>query len=1480
MERLKELTQLGKEMGLTAKDLKAFVTEQQNAEREERVSEREKEREEREAERREKEREQKDREREEDRKERELEHQRRLELLQEQQKLAVSTAKTTTSTTKVTPKTPRLPTFDETKDDMDAYLHRFERYAEAQSWDKDQWGVNLGALLKGKALEVYSRLSSTEAMDFQKLKEALLVRFDLTVDGFQKRFRSAKPDAGETFGQFTTRLRNYLDRWQELAKASATFEGIVDLFMREQFLRVCAPELKLFLRERVPNSVKGMAILADQYREARGGNILNILYRPRATVGPDPRQPEQVKQVSVRNTPTANSAGNRSDSSFGQKQGSFYKDTRKCNYCGKIGHIARFCHTRLAAASMRAEGQPTEMDSSGGEASDHEVSYCMGVTPTTGSVLNSVTGGNPTLISTNCSSSITHTGGGLNSMPVHSGKIDGHPAVLRVLRDTGCSGVVIRKDLVDPARYLGTTQRCTLIDGSTLTVPMAAVAVDTPFYKGKVEAMCMEKPLYDIIIGNIEGAREPGDPDLDWTVAAVLTRAQKKREKMDLKPLRVPKIVGDLEDKEIFRIEQATDPSLTKFHQYAKDGTQKRNKYGAVTSYRYKKSLLYRKFVSPRVDNGKEYLQLLLPVKFRVKVMYLAHDSLMAGHLGRRKTYHRVLDEFYWPGIQSEVTRYCRSCDLCQRFIPKGRVLKVPLGKMPLMGSPFERVALDLIGPLFPPTDRGNRYILTFMDYATRYPEAIALPKIETERVAEALVDIYSRLGVAEEILTDLGSQFIADLMKEVSRLLSFQRTTTTPYHPQCNGLVEKFNGTLKQMLKKMCAERPKDWDRYINPLLFAYREVPQDSTGFSPFELLYGRSVRGPLSILRQLWSQEDLDQEVKTTYQYVFDLRNRLEETLKLAQDNLKGAAKKQKQYFDKRTRVRQMSEGDEALVLLPINANKLLMQWRGPYKVVKKINAMDYRLMMDGKERTFHINMLKQYIPRARDQVAVVVEDGEEQCAVVLESVEAEPPEVETQLPRLEDQVVDKVGETMEDVHICGDLRPEQIEEVKEILCSYQDVLTDSPGRTTVLSHDVRLTTSDPVRVRPYPIPFSMVEVVKHAIENMLDMGVIEPCDSPYSSPVVIVKKKDGSNRFCIDFRRINQITVFDPEPMADVESIFAKLAGCKYISKFDLSKGYWQVPLTEQAKEVSSFSVPFGHFRFKVMPFGMVNAPATFNRLMRVVLKGAESADNFMDDVMLGTIPWSEHLRAIVDLLTRLRDAGLTARPSKIYIGYSSLDCLGHVVGNDSLAPMLDKLEAIEQAPVPTTKKQVRSFLGLSGFYRKFIPHYSELASPLTDLTKKGQPNKVGWSEVQETAFRKLKRALCSKPILRLPALNEMFILRTDASDKGLGAVLLQVVDGVKLPIAYASKKLLPREQNYATVELECLAVVWGVHKFHRYLYGVEFILETDHQPLTFLKRNKASNSRLMRWALLLQPYRFNVRAIRGVDNVGADYLSRT
>ena len=282
----------------------------------------------------------------------------------------------------------------------------------------------------------------------------------------------------------------------------------------------------------------------------------------------------------------------------------------------------------------------------------------------------------------------------------------------------------------------------------------------------------------------------------------------------------------------------------------------------------------------------------------------------------------------------------------------------------------------------------------------------------------------------------------------------------------------------------------------------------------------------------------------------------------------------------------------------------------------------------------------------------------------------------------------------------------------------------------------------------------------------------------------------------------------------------------------------------------------------------MPFGLVNSAQTFSNIMRKLLHGMKNVHNYIDDILIHTETWEEHVTLLKEVMKRLRKAGFTARPTKCQIGSSEIEFLGHVVGKGVMKPRSKKVEDIKSAKRPETKTQLRSFLGLVGYYRKFIPNFASVAVPLTDRIRKGEPNRIKWEESQEKAFNTLKHRVTSAPILHLPDLTLIFILRSDASEVGLGAVLLQEKNGEKFPTAYASKKMTPCQKRYSVIEKECLAIVWAVRKFQTFLFGKEFVIETDHQPLACIKKSKVLNARIMRWALALQPYRYRLEVIKG------------
>ena len=265
--------------------------------------------------------------------------------------------------------------------------------------------------------------------------------------------------------------------------------------------------------------------------------------------------------------------------------------------------------------------------------------------------------------------------------------------------------------------------------------------------------------------------------------------------------------------------------------------------------------------------------------------------------------------------------------------------------------------------------------------------------------------------------------------------------------------------------------------------------------------------------------------------------------------------------------------------------------------------------------------------------------------------------------------------------------------------------------------------------------------------------------------------------------------------------------------------------------------------------------------------------------YWDGILVHTRTWEEHLKTLRELFRRLAQAGMMIKPSKCIFGVDSIDFLGHQLQQGLIGLLEDNVDKIRKTPRPATKKQVRSFVGLAGYYRDFIPNFAVVAARLSDLTRKGQPSKVEWGDAQEKAYQTIKNLLTNDPILHLPDPEKTFVLRTDASDFGIGAVLMQEHGGKLFPICYASKKLSNAELNYSTIEKECLALLWGIKRFHMYLYGVRFVLQTDYEPLKYMSSAKFTNNRLMQWAMFLQNYNMKVEGIKGSDSVGADYLSR-
>ncbi|VDH97589.1 Hypothetical predicted protein [Mytilus galloprovincialis] len=479
MESLKELRQYGESLGLANEDLIRFIESQQAKQRDDRRFERER----------------------------------------ENGKLKV----------------PKLPPFEEGTDDMDAYLRRYERYAISQKWDKSIWATHLSALLKGNALNVYALMPSDQALDYDALKTCLLKRYNMTEDGFKQKFRSCRPEFGETFQQFSVRLGSYFSRWIDMSNVLKTFDGLYDLMLRDQFLHICNNEVMLFLKERVPKSIDDMTRYADQFKEARRVNIVSLTNQTQKGKS----QPSQKPNNARNQEPPKQSDRDRNRHTGGYGGGNRFD--RKCFKCNKSDHLISNCPL--------LKNKVGNVQNSGSRGK--ETPICGNVITLTDSIITTQVSN--LTIPEQCEKKPI-------KMPVAKGKLGNR--VVTVLRDTGCNGVVIKKSLVSIDCFLDDYQTCVLADGSSVKVPIAIITIDSPYYQGEVKAWCMEQPLYDVIIGNIDGAREPYDPDISPSVS-VVTRQQAKKRDNPYPKLKVPGSIKDVSLEDIEN-EQQSDASLSK----------------------------------------------------------------------------------------------------------------------------------------------------------------------------------------------------------------------------------------------------------------------------------------------------------------------------------------------------------------------------------------------------------------------------------------------------------------------------------------------------------------------------------------------------------------------------------------------------------------------------------------------------------------------------------------------------------------------------------------------------------------------------------------------------------------------------------------------------------------------------------------------------------------------------------------------------
>ncbi|KAG0754204.1 hypothetical protein G6F62_010004 [Rhizopus arrhizus] len=452
------------------------------------------------------------------------------------------------------------------------------------------------------------------------------------------------------------------------------------------------------------------------------------------------------------------------------------------------------------------------------------------------------------------------------------------------------------------------------------------------------------------------------------------------------------------------------------------------------------------------------------------------------------------------------------------------------------------------------------------------------------------------------------------------------------------------------------------------------------------------------------------------------------------------------------------------------------------------------------------------------------------------------------------------------------------------LKKLIHKFKNIFdwnNDTIGHTQLINHKIVIEeNTQPISHRPYRLSPIESDYLQKELEKYCKLGVIAPSNSPWAAPVILVKKKNGEYRMVIDYRKLNAITKKDSYPLPRIDDLLDALGKANVFSALDMRAGFHQVPVEESSKELTAFTTKYGVYHYNTLPMGLVNSPATFQRLIDLCFRKLinKCLVAYIDDLNIYSNNHHEHLTHLEQVFNCIKIANLKLNPEKCFFFKDHLKFLGYIVTQEGIHTDPGKIEKIKNYERPTTLTQVRGFLGLASYYRRFIKNFAAIARPLHDQTKTSK--KVPWTNKTTESFEKLKKLLTEAPVLARPDFNRDFVLVTDASKQGLGCILTQLDDdGHEHPIIYASRSLKSSEVNYGVSKLECLAVIWAVKLFRPYLLGRRFTIITDHSALRGLLNTTNPTGIIARWITILAEYEYEVKYRPGRVNESADFLSR-
>ncbi len=880
-----------------------------------------------------------------------------------------------------------VPYFDE--NDIEQFFSQFEYVANSLNWPRQFWCLIFQSKLKGKAAKAYCSLSVEDKSNYEKVKDSIKLAYQLTSEAYRQRFRELKKEAAESYCDFVSRSAKAFDLWHVSESVGGDFEKLRELIILEDFKNKLPSNVRMHLEDQGTTQVRSAAELSDKFALIHKPMVNNARSHDQFKGNRNGKPSYTQGYASSQGSEKSKDEGVTKDQGVAKKSELSAESKSfipKCHYCSKRGHLIANCFARKRDQEKMVGF--VKLDQKFSNVISPGVTYHKYI-----------------------SQARISTSKGSQSKPVS------------VFRDTGAFCSLIRRAAIAQPEVTATGQSVVIqvVGGAYQTVPLHRVYLESDYVNGEVlMGMVDHLPLsgVDILLGSDLTDRccpskhliispvpveKNASEDVETFPACAVTRSMGKKARCsesvvdsgtaslerlftESRPRAVetgsnlsehPKevesvgkqLVGsDLQvswdRKELVR-QQKEDDSLRVLWEKVEQ-TESVDRLDEA-SFDVEDGMLIRK---SRVQIGEDYyedrVQVVVPLVYREELMSLAHGTFFSGHLGRTKTYDKIVGDFYWPGVYADTEQYCKTCHTCQvvgkpnQTIPPSKLHSIPVKEA------FTRVQIDIVGPL-PRTKQGNLYMLTVMCLTTRFPEAIPLRKVTAAVVAKALIKYFTMTGLPTEIQSDRGTNFTSKLFRQVSELLGIKQVFSSAYHPQSQGAIERFHQSLKNLLRCYVYENEKDWDTGLPYVLFAVRDAKQESLGFSPFELLYGHKPRGPLQLVKANWIASNSEEGMLG---YVARIKERLFRSTELAKKHLYQAQAKSKLLHDSKSQDRQFTQGDKVLLYLPIEKSALHARYFGPYEVVRKLSDVGYVISTPDrcrKTRFCHVNLLKAYHER---------------------------------------------------------------------------------------------------------------------------------------------------------------------------------------------------------------------------------------------------------------------------------------------------------------------------------------------------------------------------------------------------------------------------------------------------------------------------------------------------------------------------------